>query len=575
MSYSNIKNIELVAELLKKHNIKSLIISPGGTNIPLIKAVQDDEFFDCYSIVDERSAVYFAIGIYLQTGFPVAMICTSAQATRNYIPGLTEAYYKRVPILAITMEKHPRFKYQEYMQAPDQTSLPNDSVKQSYELPFINDLNDIYHSKRVINEAILELSHNGNGPVQLCIPWLDFNIADIEPQNKFIQRLDVKEISNIDLKNKRILILIGEHRPFSDIEKNAINYFCKNTNTTIYTNHLSNFSNEFTVKGNLLLSTINDKSFEKIKPDVLISIGGQTGDYPFYLRFSKTIYSEIEHWRICQDGNVVDTYDKLTYIFHGNEVDFFSNATEIDINHTYFNSWKDLIDTLSTEINVPFSNVSIAKYLHNKLPSNSIIQFSILNSLRVWNLFDINSGIECYSNVGAFGIDGGMSTLIGQSVVTNKLSFMIIGDLAFFYDMNSLGIRHIKNNLRILLINNNGGIEFKLHGEDKKSVDNYIAAANHYNDAKGWAETCGFKYLNAKNQFEFEKSGLEFIKESDKPILLEVFVSDVDEREAYNTLINFNKILTKGEKLKKGLKISLKKVLGNNKFNKLKNKLKK
>lgn len=80
------------------------------------------------------------------------------------------------------------------------------------------------------------------------------------------------------------------------------------------------------------------------------------------------------------------------------------------------------------------------------------------------------SSVKCYSNVGAFGIDGGMSTLIGQSVVTENMSFMIIGDLAFFYDMNSLGIKHIKNNLRILLINNNGGVEFKLHGEKKEIV---------------------------------------------------------------------------------------------------------
>ena len=118
MNFENVKNIEMVAELLKQHNIKNLIISPGGTNIPLVKLVQSDNFFTCYSIVDERSAVYFGIGVYLQTGEPVALICTSAQATRNYIPGLTEAFYKKVPILAITMEKHPRFKYQEYMQPP-------------------------------------------------------------------------------------------------------------------------------------------------------------------------------------------------------------------------------------------------------------------------------------------------------------------------------------------------------------------------------------------------------------------------------------------------------------------------
>lgn len=570
MNFENIKNVEMVAQLLKQHNIKNLIISPGGTNISLVKIVQSDDFFTCYSVVDERSAAYFAIGIYLQTGNPVALICTSAQATRNYIPGLTEAFYKKVPILAITMEKHPRFKYQEYMQAPDQTSLPVDSIKKSFELPFIKDINDVYHSKRLINEAILELSHNGNGPVQLCIPWLDFKIEKIEPFKQIIKRFDVKDIKEFGTLNKKILIVIGEHRPFSNEEKSAINYFCQCTNSVIYTNHLSNFSNEFTVNANLLMSVIDDKIFEKIKPDILITIGGQTGDYPLYLRFSKTIYTEMEHWRISEDGNITDTYDKLTHVFQGKEIDFFSNVCKNNIKQSYIEDWKKENNNLKRNIAVPFSNVGIAQFLHDKLPSNSIIQFSILNSLRAWNLFELDKSIECYSNVGAFGIDGGMSTLIGQSVITKKLSFMVIGDLAFFYDMNSLGIRHIKNNLRILLINNNGGVEFKLNIDDKELVDNYIAAANHYNDAKGWAETCNFKYLSAKNMDEFKDVYHEFISESNQPILLETFITDENEGEAYYSLINKNK----KSDLKKILKNTTKKIIGKNNLKKLKNLIK-
>ncbi len=567
MNFENVKNIEMVAELLKQHNIKNLIISPGGTNIPLVKLVQSDNFFTCYSIVDERSAVYFGIGVYLQTGEPVALICTSAQATRNYIPGLTEAFYKKVPILAITMEKHPRFKYQEYMQAPDQTSLPADSVKKSFELPFVKDINDVYYSKRLINEAILELFHNGKGPVQLCIPWLDFKISEIEPLNKVIKRVSTVDINKFDVTGKRILIVIGEHRPFSINERKAIEYFCQNTDTVIYTNHLSNFSNNYSVNANLLLSVIDDKEFDKIKPDILITIGGQTGDYPLYLRFSKTIYNNMEHWRISEDGNISDTYDKLTYVFQGKEEDFFMNVCENHVVHHYIEVWKNQLKNLTRNVNVPFSNVSIAQFLHTKLPSKSIIQFSILNSLRVWNLFDLNPDIECYSNVGAFGIDGGMSTLIGQSVITKKLSFMVIGDLAFFYDMNSLGIRHIKNNLRILLINNNGGVEFKLNGEDKNIVDNYIAAANHYGNSKGWAESCNFKYLSASNMNEFESVYNEFLSASDKPIILEAFILDKNESEAYHSLINKNKKID----AKQILKNSVKKIIGENNYKRIKN----
>lgn len=335
--------------------------------------------------------------------------------------------------------------------------------------------------------------------------------------------------------------MIGEHLPFNDDEKEAINRFCEATDSVVYTNHLSNFHNNFSLDANLLLSTITIEELNIIKPDIIISLGGQSGDYPFYLAFSKNILSGVEHWRICQDGEVVDTYDKLTRVYQGNLVDFFSNVNPKSLNHSFYESWRKLVNSKSTNIQVPFSNVSIAQFLHRLIPQNSIIQFSILNSLRVWNLFELEHTIECYSNVGAFGIDGGMSTLIGQSIATDKLAFMIIGDLAFFYDMNCLGIRHVKNNVRILLINNNGGIEFKLHGEDKQEQDKFIAAANYHGNAKGWVESCGFAYLSAYTMDEFKEKALEFIQVSDKPILFEAFVSDVDESKAYLSIMNANR----------------------------------
>lgn len=554
MKYSNEDNIKIVVDLLKANNITNLVLSPGGTNIPLIRAVQNDDFFYCYSVVDERSAAYIAIGMSIQLNSTVALICTSAQATRNYIPGLTEAFYKRVPILAITMEKHPRFKYQEYMQAPDQTSLPRDSIKRSFELPYIADINDYYHSIRLTNQAINEISRNGKGPVQLCIPWLDFPLSNVRPSIRKIKRYDAFERKSDDLSGKKILLVVGEHLPFTEIEKDVINSFCEKTNTVVYVNHLSNFSNNYTVEANLLLASINDEELEKIKPQIIISIGGQTGDYPFFLAFSKNKLEDIEHWRVCADGDIVDTYDKLARVYQGSIIDFFSNISSVCDEHSFFELWKEKVDEKKNDIDVPFSNVSIAQYLSDKIPKNSIVQFSILNSLRVWNLFHMDESIECYSNVGAFGIDGGMSTLIGQSIVSDKLSFMVIGDLAFFYDMNCLGIRHISNNVRILLINNNGGIEFKLHGEDKEIQDKYIAAANYRGSARGWAESCGFYYYSANNMTEFINASGTFISYSDKPILLEVIVSDEDESEAYLSLIDANRSKTTGEALKSCVK---------------------
>lgn len=558
----NKKNVDIVVSLLKKHRIHHVVISPGGTNISFVKAVQDDTFFRCYSVVDERSAIYFAIGLYLQTGEIIATSCTSAQATRNYIPGLTEAFYKRVPILAITMSKHPRFTYQEYMQAPDQCSLPKDCVKKSFSLPVISEKDDILHSIRLANEAILELSHHEMGPVQLCIPWLDFPLGDFTPQVRKIQRYKLEEKWNIELNGKRVLIVVGEHLPFNYESQKIFEDFCESCDCAVYTNLLSNYNGKYSFSGNLFFSTISVLDFkQEFKPDIIISIGGQTGDYPLYGILSKQSLNDIEHWRISTSGNVIDTYDKLTKIFECSENRFFSELTSQEkAVHMYYNN---ILERLNFDLNIdiPFSNVSVARELTQMIPENSTVQLSILNSLRVWNLFDFKNKVNCFANVGAFGIDGGMSTLIGQSVISKNLCFIVIGDLAFFYDMNSLGIRGLKNNLRILLINNNGGVEFKLDMSGDKSINRFIAAGDHFKNAKGWAETCGFKYISAYNQKEFEEQKKCFISNSKMPILFEIFVSDVDDAWAYNKIIKSNKDNSTAEMLKEGIKTSVKKFL--------------
>lgn len=567
--YTNDMNISNLINLLKEHNIRDIVISPGGTNMKFVKKVEDDPFFRCYSIVDERSAMYFALGIYLQTGNIVATSCTSAQATRNYIPGLTECYYKKAPILAITMEKHPRFTYQEYMQAPDQTSLPNDCVKKSFEVPFISDENDMIHSMRVINEAILELTHHGKGPVQLCIPALDSNTKFAQKDSYKITRYSQSDLKDCisKLKTKKIMIVIGEHRKFTNSLKKVINTFCEKYNCVIYANHLSNFQNEYTINGNLALTCMKEEEFNKIKPDIVITIGGQTGDYPLYNMLSKPSFANIEHWRVAENGDVVDTYDKLTSIFEMKEENFFEGITSENTNEPqgYYSQWKNIVDNMNNKIELPFSNTQIAQLLSPRIKEKSIIQFSILNSLRVWNLFELND-VECYSNVGAFGIDGGMSTLIGQSVITDKDCYMIIGDLAFLYDINSLSIRHIKNNVKILLINNNGGVEFKLYdgATNFDKINNYVAAGNHFKNAKGWAETCGFDYISASNTEEFKESLDYFVSKTSKPVLFEAFIKDEDEVKAYNSIIQHNSKMSFADYTKKGerfLKNSIKKIM--------------
>lgn len=210
-------------------------------------------------------------------------------------------------------------------------------------------------------------------------------------------------------------------------------------------------------------------------------------------------------------------------------------------------------EALSRINNLPFSNIWIAQKLAPLLPKNSVLHTSILNSTRSWNLFEIDKSIASYCNTGGFGIDGILSTVIGASLVNpNKLYFCVIGDLAFFYDMNSLGNRHIGKNLRILLINNGCGTEFKNYNNiaaqfgDEGSA--YIAAMGHFGYksptlVKHFAEDLGFKYLTANNKETFQAVYQTFLNSQyNGSIIFEVFTNWQDESNALK-IINDTKSL--------------------------------
>lgn len=573
--YTIQENVRIAIAILKEYGVRRFVVSPGGTNIPVVQAIQDDPFFDCYSIPDERSAMYFAIGLYLKTGEIIATSCTSAQATRNYVPGLTEAFYKHVPIIALTTSKLERYNYQDYMQAPDQCSLPKDCVKHSFDMPPITDENTRALCILNVKNAILGVMHGNPGPVQLNLRITDsqqgkFEDVSLPVYPKVKRYMAWDNWDDFELNGKRVLIVVGEHLAFTAKQRESLEDFCEKYNASVYVNNLSNYNGKYAIQGNLLVFC---GGLSKLHPDIVITIGGQTGDYGLFGALCSL--NDIEHWRVCEDGNFVDTYGKLTKIFECPDFFFFAKICrnkDVIKEHTYYNEWKRLNDEIEYETDLPFSNLYVAQQLRKLLPKNSTINFAIHNSLRSWNFFPLGANVQGYSTVAAFGIDGGTSMLIGESMCTDELCFMITGDLAFFYDMNSLGIRHIKNNIRILLVNNNGGVEFKFltNGwNEDVHIDKYISARGHNGTAKGWAETCGFKYIAARTKEEYKDLENEFVSKSEKPILFEIFVSFEDEVTARNKLSSIN-----SQNAGKAKQI-LKNIIGKELVYEIKNKLKK
>src|SRR5690554_5917127 len=132
--YTDEKNVQVLIALLKKHAIRKVIASPGSANSPLSASLQQDSFFEMYSIVDERSAAYIACGLAAESGEPVVISCTGATASRNYLPGLTEAFYRKLPVLAITSTQSVSRVGHHIAQVIDRSTIPNDVAKYSVTL---------------------------------------------------------------------------------------------------------------------------------------------------------------------------------------------------------------------------------------------------------------------------------------------------------------------------------------------------------------------------------------------------------------------------------------------------------
>lgn len=543
--YTDERNAQIVIALMKAHGIRKVIASPGTTNICLIASIQNDPFFEIYSSPEERSAAYIACGMAAESCEPVAISCTGATASRNYLPALTEAYYRKLPILAITSSRKSYRIGHNFDQVTDRTLLPRDVAKISVQMPLVYDHESEWACVIAANKAMLELKHHGCGPVHINLETNYSRVYDVKEilPVRAIYRYQINE-SFPEIKHDKIGIFVGAHLKWDDKLTQAVEKFCEKYNAVVLHDHISNYTGRYGILANL--DAIQKKHIAIFRNlDLLIHLGDITASN-YFLKVK-------EVWRVNLDGELRDTYGKLTKVFECEEQAFFEKYNEINIenkNISFFKECdKDVNNVKSNQLDLPFSNAWVASQTAHKLPKNSVLHLGIQNSLRFWNFFDTTPNVLCYSNTGGFGIDGSISSAVGASLASpNKLIFCVLGDLAFFYDLNSLGNRHIKNNLRILLINNGRGTEFKLSGNPGamfgSETDRFIAAAGHYGNksqdlVKHFAEDLGFKYLCAKNKEEYLAYLDYFINPlyRERSIIYEVFTDSLDEDKAL-TLIS-------------------------------------
>lgn len=534
--YTDKKSILQLAALLKAHGIRKIVLCPGSRNIPIVQTLANIPDFTCYPMTDERSAGFFALGLALHGGTPAAVCCTSGTALLNLHPAVAEAFYQQVPLVVISADRPAAWIGQMDGQTLPQPGVFGSLVKKSVDLPEVDSEESEWHCNRLINEALLELNHHGKGPVHVNVPISEpfFKLPVTElPEVRVITRYQGLSVYDkdyqplIDRLNRyqRRMAVVGQ--------MNLIYLFDKRYTKMLYKHFAwftENISNQ-TVPGvpirNIepLLCSMNFETQQKMRPELLITYGGHI----ISKRLKKFLrrHPPVEHWHIAPDGEVVDLYGSLTTVIEMDPFEFLEKIAPMMENRTpeYPRQWEALSKAIP-QAQFDYSEMSAIGAVIKNLPAPCSLHLANSSVVRYAQLFDIPANVEILSNRGTNGIEGSLSTALGYATASDKLNYLFIGDLSFFYDMNALWNSNYGANIRILLLNNEGGEIFHaLPGLELHENARRFVTATHCATAKAWAEDRGFEYLSARNSEELNAAVTVFTQASvtNRPMLLEVF----------------------------------------------------
>jgi 2-succinyl-5-enolpyruvyl-6-hydroxy-3-cyclohexene-1-carboxylate synthase len=552
--YSTKRNIQQLAVLLREHDISQIVLCTGSRNIPLTQTLARVADYKCYPMTDERSAGFYALGLALHGGHPVAVVCDGGSALLNLHPAVAEAYYQQIPLVVISADRPAQWIGQMDGQTLPQGEVFKTLVKKSVSLPDVHTEEEAWHSNRLINEALMELTHHGKGPVHINVPVSEplFDMSATElPQERVIRRYEGLNMYNNDYqplierlnRYRNRMVIAGQMSLIYLFDKKYVKQLGKQF--VWITESIGNKTVPGTPIRHIdqVLYPMDKSTMANMRPELLITYGGHiiSRRLKYFLRNNPPL----EHWHVSKDGEVCDLYQgALTTVIEMDPFEFLEKIAPLieDVPSTYPRQWEQIASGIRTP-QLPFSEMTAVGELLSHLPTPSALHLANSSTTQYAQLYDVADEVEVLCNRGMSGTEGSLSTALGYATMDEKLNFVVIGDLSFFQDMNALWNRNYGSNIRILLLNN-GGSEL-VHTLPKVELDEAserFLTAKHDASAKAWAEDRGFKYLAATNSEELEAGIKELTQPSitRQPILLEVFTDRAEDakllKEYYHSL---------------------------------------
>ena len=526
---------QLVISACIQFNIETVVISPGSRNAPLTIGFYNHPAIETLSIVDERCAAFFALGIAQQTQNPVAILCTSGSALLNYYPAIAEAFYSNIPLVVISADRPKHL-----IDIGDGQTIRQENVFEKHILFSANLIENVKYKTRnsqLIGEA-LQISVSQKGPVHINVPFDEplyetvevltpFNFPNISLSSLDNSHINYQELSNVWNAAEKKMILVGVNYPDAELHQ-LMDFYAEDESVLLLTETTSNLHHEKAINSiDQLIFSLDESQFQDLKPEVLITFGGMIISKKIKQFLRK--YQPKHHWNI-DDKKAVNTFFCLSEFIQIKPVNFFANfnASIVKKESNYQQKWLQFRDEKRVKhaeylSEITHSDFKVFEQILESVPENSQLQISNSSIIRYAQLFTINKTLNVFCNRGTSGIDGSTSTAIGAAFAYKHQTVFITGDLSFFYDSNGLWNKNIPSNFRIVLINNSGGGIFKIIPGPKSTNALKYFETPHCLTAEHLCKMHEFEYRKAFSKETVKEQLKGFYAASEKPKILEIF----------------------------------------------------
>jgi 2-succinyl-5-enolpyruvyl-6-hydroxy-3-cyclohexene-1-carboxylate synthase len=546
-----------IAEICSKKGVKKVIICPGSRNAPLTLAFARHPHINCYSVPDERSAAFIGLGMAIKSKSPVVVLCTSGSAAYNFAPAVAEAFFSQIPLIILTADRPQEWIGQLDGQTIYQENIFGKHVKASHTYPSDYENKDVvWHCHRLINESINLACEYPFGPVHINVPLREPFYPKENEKTNYSADIKITELEIVES-------IIGKLTPEISAYQNILIIGGQNQNNPELSSVLSDLSEKFKipiiadvisnlhgVKKSITAQDIflkNKGNFENLKPELIISFGKSviSKNLKLFLRQVKPT----QHWHIQPAGEVADTFQSLTKIIRCNPIVYFRHILQnedIKAQNVYYNNWqkvnaraKEKLEKQLSSSNV-FSEFKAFKNVIDELPNHIDLHLANSMAVRYVNFIglDKKTDVEVFANRGTSGIDGSVSTALGAALSSKREVYIMIGDMAFFYDRNAFWHNDLPSNLKIVLFNNHGGGIFRMiDGPSKQPELKEFFETDQKLNAGHLSNEFDLNYTLCSNMTELTNGISQLVKPSTKPFILEIETNSEVNKKVYKEII--------------------------------------